>query len=47
VDNAISHEHELIDFRALVEREPRVMEATVPIGAGMLLVVKGAVGPVG
>jgi predicted O-methyltransferase YrrM len=47
VDNAISHEHELIDFRALVEREEGVMEATVPIGAGMLLVVGGAVGPVG
>jgi predicted O-methyltransferase YrrM len=43
VDNAISHEHDLIDVRAQVEREPSVMEATVPIGAGMLLVVKGAV----
>ncbi|HTD09872.1 MAG TPA: class I SAM-dependent methyltransferase [Solirubrobacteraceae bacterium] len=47
VDNAISHEHELVEFRALVEREDRTMEALVPIGAGMLMVVKDAVGPVG
>jgi predicted O-methyltransferase YrrM len=40
VDNIISHEHELIEFRALVERERQVMDALVPIGAGMLLVVK-------
>jgi predicted O-methyltransferase YrrM len=44
VDNVISHEHELIEFRGMVEREERVIEALVPIGAGMLLVVKGAVG---
>jgi predicted O-methyltransferase YrrM len=41
VDNVISHAHELVDFRALVEREDRVTDALVPIGAGMLLVVKG------
>jgi predicted O-methyltransferase YrrM len=41
VDNVISHEHELVEFRALVEREGQVMEALVPIGAGMLMVVKG------
>jgi predicted O-methyltransferase YrrM len=41
VDNVISHAHELIEFRALVEHEDGVMEALVPIGAGMLLVVKG------
>ena len=40
VDNVISHGHELVDFRGLVEREDRVTEALVPIGAGMLLVVK-------
>ncbi len=40
VDNAISHEHELTEFRELVEREDRVMDSLVPIGAGMLLVVK-------
>lgn len=43
VDNVISHAHELIDFRALVEHEDRVMEALVPIGAGMLMAVKEAV----
>jgi predicted O-methyltransferase YrrM len=40
VDNAISHEHELIEFRELVERDERVTDSLVPIGAGMLLVVK-------
>jgi predicted O-methyltransferase YrrM len=40
VDNAISHGHELIEFRELVEHEDRVMDSLVPIGAGMLLVVK-------
>ena len=40
VDNAISHEHELTEFRELVEQEDRVMDSLVPIGAGMLLVVK-------
>jgi predicted O-methyltransferase YrrM len=44
VDNVVSHAHELIDFRALVEREDRVMAALVPIGAGMLLVVKSTAG---
>jgi predicted O-methyltransferase YrrM len=43
VDNVISHEHELVEFRALVAREERVTEALVPIGAGMLLVVKDGV----
>ena len=40
VDNAISHEHELSGFRELVEHEDRVTDSLVPIGAGMLLVVK-------
>jgi predicted O-methyltransferase YrrM len=40
VDNAISHEHELIEFRELVEHEDRVMDSLVPIGAGVLLVVE-------
>jgi predicted O-methyltransferase YrrM len=44
VDNVISHAHELVEFRALVEREDRVMEALVPIGAGMLMAVKGGAG---
>lgn len=41
VDNAVSHEHELVEFRALVAGEAAVMEALVPVGAGMLMVVKG------
>jgi len=40
IDNAISHEQELTGFRELVERDERVMDSLVPIGAGMLLVVK-------
>jgi predicted O-methyltransferase YrrM len=40
VDNAISHEHEVAEFRELVEGDARVMDALVPIGAGALLVVK-------
>ncbi len=44
VDNVISHAHELVEFRALVAGEDGVMEALVPIGAGMLMVVKGGAG---
>jgi predicted O-methyltransferase YrrM len=40
VDNVISHEHEVAEFRELVEGDGRVMDALVPIGAGALLVVK-------
>jgi predicted O-methyltransferase YrrM len=39
VDNAISHESELVDFRAVVRQDERVTDALVPIGAGVLLVV--------
>jgi predicted O-methyltransferase YrrM len=39
VDNVISHESELVDFRTTVSRDERVTEALVPIGAGVLLVV--------
>jgi predicted O-methyltransferase YrrM len=39
VDNAISHANELVDFRAVVDRDARVTQALVPIGAGLLLVV--------
>jgi predicted O-methyltransferase YrrM len=41
VDNAISHAHELEEFTALVEADPRVMSTVVPVGAGLRL----AVGP--
>ena len=40
VDNAISHEHELVEFSALVEADDAVLSSLVPIGAGLLLVVK-------
>jgi predicted O-methyltransferase YrrM len=40
VDNAISHEDEVADFRKVVEGDSRVTDALVPIGAGVLLVVK-------
>ncbi len=40
VDNAISHEHEVAEFRELVGGDARVMDALVPTGAGALLVVK-------
>jgi predicted O-methyltransferase YrrM len=39
VDNAISHESELVEFRAGVDRDDRVTQSLVPIGAGLLLVV--------
>lgn len=42
VDNAISHAGELADFRAIVEADPGVTRALVPIGAGLLLVVAPA-----
>jgi predicted O-methyltransferase YrrM len=38
VDNVISHAAQVEEFRGLVERDPRVTAALVPIGAGLLLV---------
>jgi predicted O-methyltransferase YrrM len=40
VDNVISHESELVDFRAVVDADERVARALVPIGAGVLLIVR-------
>jgi predicted O-methyltransferase YrrM len=40
VDNVLSHAQELHEFRALVGAEPRVNDAVVPTGAGLLLVVR-------
>jgi predicted O-methyltransferase YrrM/uncharacterized glyoxalase superfamily protein PhnB len=40
VDNALSHADEIEDFRSLVVSDERVSEATVPTGAGLLLVVR-------
>jgi predicted O-methyltransferase YrrM len=43
VDNATSHEHELVEFTAVVNEDERVLSSLVPIGAGLLLVVKPAI----
>ena len=40
VDNVLSHADEVAPFRELVAAEPRVHEALVPTGAGLLLVVR-------
>lgn len=39
IDNVVSHAHELIEFTALIEREPRLTQAVVPVGAGLRLAV--------
>ena len=39
VDNVLSHEHQLVEFTQLVEDDPRVTTALVPIGAGVRLAV--------
>jgi predicted O-methyltransferase YrrM len=41
VDNVVSHADQVRDFRALVDADDRVAQALVPIGAGVLLVVRG------
>ena len=40
VDNVLSHADEVAAFRALVSAERGVSEALVPVGAGLLLVVR-------
>ncbi len=40
VDNVISHEHELVEFTALVEAEPGLIQTVVPVGAGLRLAVR-------
>jgi predicted O-methyltransferase YrrM len=40
VDNVLSHADQVAPFRGLVAADPEVCEALVPIGAGLLLVVK-------
>jgi len=40
VDNVLSHADQVNDFRALVRSDERVSEATVPTGAGLLLIVR-------
>jgi predicted O-methyltransferase YrrM len=40
VDNVISHADEVKEFRALVDAEPAVTSALVPVGAGTLLIAR-------
>ena len=40
IDNVISHAREVAEVTALIEAEPAVSSALVPIGAGVRLVVK-------
>jgi len=39
IDNVTSHAHELVEFTALIEREPRLAQTVVPVGAGLRLAV--------
>ncbi len=39
IDNVLSHAHELVEFTALIEREPRLTQTVVPVGAGLRLAV--------
>jgi predicted O-methyltransferase YrrM len=42
VDNVLSHAHEMVEFTALIEREPRLTQTVVPVGAGLRLAVRDA-----
>jgi hypothetical protein len=43
VDNVISHEDEVAEFRELIEGDSQVMYALVPVGAGALLVSRASI----
>jgi predicted O-methyltransferase YrrM len=45
VDNVISHEHELVEFTALIEAEPALTQVVVPVGAGLRLAVRDRSAP--
>jgi predicted O-methyltransferase YrrM len=47
VDNVISHADQVAEFRKLVTSDPRVTEALVPTGAGVLLVLANPSHPTG
>jgi predicted O-methyltransferase YrrM len=47
VDNVISHEHELVEFTALIEAEPQLTQTVVAIGAGLRVAVRDRSGPGG
>jgi predicted O-methyltransferase YrrM len=40
IDNVLSHAQELTEFTALIEREPRLTQTVVPVGAGLRLAVR-------
>jgi predicted O-methyltransferase YrrM len=44
VDNVRSHEHELVEFTALIEAESALTQTVVPVGAGLRLAVLGSAG---
>ncbi len=45
VDNVRSHEHELVEFTALIEAERALTQTVVPVGAGLRLAVLGRNAP--
>jgi predicted O-methyltransferase YrrM len=40
VDNVLSHEHELVEFSALIEAADGLTQTVVPVGAGLRLAVR-------
>ena len=40
VDNVLSHEHELVEFTALIESAEGLTQTVVPVGAGLRLAVR-------
>jgi predicted O-methyltransferase YrrM len=42
VDNVLSHEHELLEFSALIEAAGGLTQTVVPVGAGLRLAVREA-----
>lgn len=40
VDNVLSHEHELVEFTALIEAAEGLTQTVVPVGAGLRLAVR-------
>jgi predicted O-methyltransferase YrrM len=40
VDNVLSHEHELVEFTALIEAAEALTQTVVPVGAGLRLAVR-------
>ena len=40
IDNALSHEHELVEFTAQVQGVESLTETVVPVGAGLRVAVR-------